>query len=209
LKRIKSLSDLRPGDIMFAPIGGIVPGLFPVAVGQLLLGEAFRVGALSVRHVGIVVEAGETPRLVQAMPGGAEEITLLPETHWTTRHAYVRIPEEHEGQAARAAEIARMFVAARVRYSFSSYVALAAWRFGLRADRLRAWISRRREPIETSQGPVRLPREAICSVLADQAWTLAGRHVMIDTPPQVVTPGKLAARLWRLPGAIWGGASLD
>src|ERR1044071_5664033 len=111
MTEINSLADLRPGDIMFGPIGGLV-GL-GVGLGQLALGEAFRMGRLSIRHVGIVVEAAvknsaggvpwSLPRLVQAMPGGAEEITLRPSTHWTDRHAYVRLPEDYPGQAADAA----------------------------------------------------------------------------------------------------------
>lgn len=59
-----SLSDLRPGDLMFAPIGGFVPGVVPVAAGQLLLAE--RRARLSwrrwrkIRHVAVVVQAGST-----------------------------------------------------------------------------------------------------------------------------------------------------
>ena len=33
------METLRPGDIGFGPIGGFVPGFFPVDVGQLLLAE--------------------------------------------------------------------------------------------------------------------------------------------------------------------------
>jgi hypothetical protein len=145
---ISSLADLRPGDVMFGPIGGVVPGLFPVGVGQALLGETFHVGRLSIRHVGIVVANDLIgPRLVQAMPHGAEEIELYPAAHWTDRHAYVRLPEDYPGQAADAAAIARLFVTERVSYSFASYAALAAWKYGLRTPRLEAWINRRREPI--------------------------------------------------------------
>lgn len=227
---IASLADLRPGDVMFGPIGGIVPGLFPVGVGQALLGETFHVGRLSIRHVGIVVEqqpclsvgcaASMHTRLVQAMPHGAEEITMTPETHWTDRHAYVRLPEDYPGQAADAAAIARLFVTERVSYSFASYAALAAWKYGLKTPKLEAWIGRRRpeildvsshepallarsEPIE-----VRLPCEAICSVLADQAWTLAGHRVMQDVAHQAVTPGAMAGQLWCRAGTTWGGKGL-
>ncbi|GIE75787.1 hypothetical protein Aph02nite_17370 [Actinoplanes philippinensis] len=217
---IGSLADLRPGDIMFAPIGGLVPGVFPVGLGQLALGEVFRVGRLSVRHVGIVVEAmddwsGEPdlrtgPRLVQAMPGGAEEIDLFTGTHWTPRHAYLRLPEDYPGQAADAAAIARHMVGTP--YSFGSYAALAAWRFGFKAKRLQAWINRRHPAVkvpglsaEMMLVPgLQLPVEAICSVLVDQAWTLAGKDVMPNTAEQAVTPGALANQLWRTPGAIWG-----
>lgn len=196
MSAIESLNDLRPGDIMFGPIGGVIPGLLPVAAGQAMLGELFRVGGLSVRHVGIVVApatGGNRPRLVQAMPGGAEEIAIHPETHWTPRHAYCRLPEDYPEQAQDASDAARGMLGTP--YSWLSYAALAAWKFGLDTPRLEAWITRRSE-----QG---YPVEAICSVLADQAWSLAGKRVMVGVPHQCVTPGALAARLLRTTGAEW------
>lgn len=235
MTEISSLADLRPGDIMFGPIGGAV-GL-GVGLGQLALGEGFHVGRLSIRHVGIVVEGqaggvhGPTvwsaARLVQAMPHGAEEIEMRPETHWTPEHAYVRLPEDYPGQAADAAAIARLMVAEGVAYSFASYAALAAWRIGLgRGERktingvevwtpskLEMWIGRRRPPIlYASHDPMRggksgimLPREAICSVLVDQAWSLAGKRVMRNVAHQAVTPGAMAGQLLTRTGTIWGG----
>jgi hypothetical protein len=216
---IESLADVRPGDVMFGPIGGIVPGLFPVGVGQALLGETFHVGRLSIRHVGIVAASDLTgPRLVQAMPHGAEEIPMTPETHWTDRHAYVRLPEDYPGQAGDAADIARLFVTERVSYSFASYAALAAWKYGLRTPRLEAWIDRRRDPIPfefpywandvDDSAQLALPCEAICSVLADQAWTLAGHRVMQGVAHQAVTPGAMAGQLWCRSGTTWGGKGL-
>jgi hypothetical protein len=244
--------DLLPGDLYFGPIGGIVPGLFPVGIGHALLGETFRVGGMSVRHAGIVVEAsrklppgtirhrgsgeyrpGPAPRthidpdvfdtyetgvitaplIVEAMPSGARLVELRQATHWTPRHAYVRLPEDWPGQAADAAAIARAMVGTP--YSFASYAALAAWRLGLRAERLERWINRRRpaERVETpAGGPAHvgflmapLPAEAICSVLVDQAWTLAGKQVMPHgTRPQIVTPGALARHLLtRTPDVEW------
>lgn len=50
---------------------------------------------------------------------------------------------------------------------------------------------------------VRLPCEAICSVLADQSWSLAGQRVMDGVARQAVTPGAMAGQLWRRPGATW------
>jgi hypothetical protein len=256
VSEINSLADLKPGDIMFGPIGGLV-GL-GVGLGQLALGEAFRMGRLSVRHVGIVVEAsrehsgptvqnrktgavrpaglnGERgvvyttedeilyptglithPRLVQAMPGGAEEIGLMVDTHWTDRHAYVRLPEDWPGQAEDAAAIARLMVAEGVAYSPASYAALALWHWGVKTPRLEQWIGRRREPVpftfprpsDMQQATIRLPVEAICSVLVDQCWSLAGKRVVENTKPQVVTPGMMASQLWRRPGVVWGGVGL-
>jgi hypothetical protein len=234
---IQSLADVQPGDLFFGPIGGAV-GL-GVRFGQAMLGEGWSVGPVKIAHVGIVVEASvpgalpesaytyvggpvrdvdrehRAPRLVQAMPRGAEEIPMTSDRHWTSRCAYVRLAEDYPGQAADAAAIARLMVAEGVAYSFASYGALALWRWGLETPRLEAWIDRRGEPIfldtllptgldrDVLLG-LRLPREAICSVLVDQAWTLAGKSVMIGAPKQCVTPGRLAGRLlFETPSAQW------
>lgn len=228
---IKNLADVRPGDLYFTNIGGFVPGVFPVKAGQLLLGERVRIGARSFDHVGIVVEAAHhstaeahmiadgfdvpiqlldsryAPRAVQAMPRGAEEIALTSATHWNERTTFFRLPEDYPGQAQDAAAIARLFVSEKVPYSFLSYAALAAWKVGIKAQRLERWIDRRGEPQPLFTTPARatgyqkrpvvaLPREAICSVLVDQAWSLAGKRVMDGVARQCVTPGALAMRLW-------------
>lgn len=231
---IQSLADLQPGDIMFGPIGGAI-GL-GVGLGQLALGEAFRAGRVSIRHVGIVVEASQAlppgsvhegvtyetgvitrPRLVQAMPSGAEEVPMMVDTHWTDRHAYARLMPDYAGQGEDAALIARLMVKDEVAYSFASYAALALWRWGIKTPKLEAWIGRRQEsayhmPVDVTpnwRGPgareVRLPREAICSVLADQAWSLTGKRVMSNVAHQAVTPGAMANELWRRRGTVWGG----
>ena len=112
-------------------------------------------------------------------------------------------------------------------YSFASYAALAAWRFGWKTPRLEKWINRRKPyqgPIELSDDwfnhapikspvltngaymdpPLGLPAEAICSVLADQSWALTGKQVMPEgTPHQCVTPGALAQALLETEGAQW------
>ena len=151
------------------------------------------------------------PRMVQAMPRGAEEIGLTYARHWTPSVAYARIPEDYPGQAGDAAAIARLMVSEGVAYSFASYAALALWHWGWKAPRLTEWIGRRREPVETPAGfrqgmPARvaLPEEAICSVLADQCWSLAGKRVMVDAAPQAVTPSQLAQRLLTgMEGVVW------
>lgn len=223
--RIGSLQDLRPGDIMFGPIGGPV-GL-GIGLGELIVDGGLRVGSMSVRHVGIVVEASRwepaseeyptgvitPPRLVQAMPGGAEEIPMSYDQHWTSRHAYARLPEDYPGQGQDAAAIARLMVEHNVGYSYASYLALAAWHWGLSTPRLEAWIGRRQDPIalahEGSPLPwpwiVSLPVEAICSVLADQTWSLTGKKIMEGVPHQCVTPSQLATRLLTgIDGVTWG-----
>lgn len=210
-----TLADLRPGDIGFGPIKGGA-GLL-VNAGQLVLGEGFRVGRLDIRHVFVVTEAQQLvdinedprnpehlwpahgPHVVEAMPAGAREIEIS--ERWTTEYAYVRLTEDYPGQAADAAAIARAMIGTP--YSFASYAALAAWRFGLKAERLERWIDRRHAPTENINAAgqhvrTALPREAICSVLADQAWTLAGKRLMRGVARQCVTPGALARQLMHM-----------
>lgn len=214
------LADLRPGDLGFGPISGAV-GL-GVGLGQIALGEGFRVGYLSIRHVFVVTEAlhdeqpsAEWPTgvinkgsIVEAMPSGAREAPLMLD-HWTPRFAYARLPEDYPGQASDAAAIARAMVGTP--YSFASYAALAAWKFGVGTPRLEKWIGRRKpyptripELLHRGMGDcVSLPCEAICSVLADQAWSLTGKRIMQGVPHQCVTPGALAGRLLTMSGVQW------
>jgi hypothetical protein len=208
-----TVADLRPGDIGFGPIDGAA-GLL-VSVGQLMLGEGFTAGPLSIRHVFIVTGVDNSgPSVVEAMPSGAREIDI-DFRRWTNRFAYVRLVEDYPGQAYDAAAIARAMIGTP--YSFASYAALAAWRFGWKTPRLERWINRRkpkhsitmpasRTPF-ISQG-IELPCEAICSVLVDQAWSLAGKSIMQGVAHQCVTPGALAGRLLTHPDArwIWPGA---
>ncbi len=219
---IRTPGDLRPGDIFIGPIGGLA-GL-AAGAGMLLLGESFRVGPFSARHMGMITMAEDrgpdvvwphSAMLSQAMPGGAETVALDPAKRWTARCAYVRLPETYPGQMKDAAAIARLMVREGVGYSFASYPSLALYRLGVRQDWLLKRINRRRkqdfsipgnhpvllarsEPIE-----VRIPVEAICSVFVDQALTLAGVKVMQGVRPQAVTPGALAEQLLSYPGATW------
>lgn len=209
-----SLDDLRPGDIMFTDISG-APG-FGIWLGEKILKESFEIGPLRVCHVGIVTQAatssGRSPRLVQAMMPGAEEVDMTPESYWTSRHVYARLPEDYPGQAQDAATIARAMVTYHVGYSIGSYFALAAWSWGLKVDMLEKWIDRR-QPSRQILGPdrprIQLPCEAICSVLADQAWSLAGKRVMQGVAHQAVTPGAMAGQLFRRRGVTWFGDGLD
>lgn len=209
-ERIESLADVRPGDLCLTTMGGFIPGVFPVRIGTALCKESFRIGPFSADHALICVETGERlgrARAVQAMPGGAEEIALTPAKHWTDGVAWFRLAEDYPGQAEDAAAIARLFVSEQVPYSFLSYLALAAWSRGLKAERLERWIDRRRpasmtgllDPsrVDTWSEGQSLPAEAICSVLVDQAWSLAGKRVMEGVKRQCVTPGALAIRLSR------------
>lgn len=205
-----TVEDLRPGDIMFGPIGGIMPGVLPVGLGQLLL--APRRDRLTwrrwwrVRHVGMVVsagngqdptwESGAHPRLVQAMPSGAEEIDMRADKHWTPRHIYVRpryrLDESHIWESELAAHAARGYVGTP--YGFLTYAALAAaWLIpdGPAGLRLEGRIARR----------ISDRREMICSQLVDQALTDAGFHVFDDGRlPQDVVPAELFRQLIAMPG---------
>lgn len=219
--QINSLADVQPGDVVFMPMSG-APAKALVYAGQAVLGEYVRLGPLAIGHVGIVTGVPNVesptialPSMVQAMPNGAEEITLSTATHWKPSVAFVRMPEDYPGQAQDAAAIARAMIGTP--YSFASYAALAAWKWGIKTPRLEKWINRRREsdPITFPSGHyplaqefVDLPAEAICSVLVDQAWSLAGKRVCEGVAHQAVTPGALALQLWRRPGVIWGGAEL-
>ena len=212
---MSTISDLRPGDIGFGPLNTKAARLL-VDAGQLLLGEGFRVGALRIEHVFVVTtEAlsathdyeGSDPVIVEAMPGGACKTMMT--GRWTDEYAYVRIPEDYAGQGQDAAAIARAMIGTP--YSFASYAALAAWRFGMRTSKLEKWINRRKpfvpldlhDPNREQPDMVALPAEAICSVLADQAWSLTGKQIMHGVAHQCVTPGALAARLLEMPGAQW------
>lgn len=234
---MSSTGDLRPGDLGFGPLNTHAVKLL-VDAGQLLLGEGFTIGALRIEHVFVVTEAfieadpaahaisgafdvpidlvaPRGPRAVEAMPSGAREWSIA--DRWTDEYAYVRIPEDYAGQGEDAAAIARAMIGTP--YSFASYAALAAWRFGLKTPRLERWIGRRGMPVpvtrheplhgvipgyaETYGGSVQLPAEAICSVLADQAWSLTGKKVMHGVAHQCVTPGALARTLLEMPGAQW------
>lgn len=219
---IRSLDDVRPGDILLTRISRPRSASILVKLGMLVLGERVRFGRVSVDHALIVTEAappGGWPHAVQAMPHGAEEIALTPATHWQPWCVWIRLPEDWPGQADDAAAIALLMVGTP--YSFGSYLMLAAYRAGLKAEWLARRINRRRPGVvrlpRWSNGPAagsdvvrggRLPVEMICSVLVEQAWTLAGKRVITGTVPQVVTPGMLAVQVWNRAGVIRGGPGI-
>jgi hypothetical protein len=235
VQMIRRLEDVRPGDIYLGPIGGwvglgvkagelAVDGGFhvgPLTVCHIgIVVEASRTEPASAQWRTGVITA---PQLAQAMPGGAEIVDMTYAQHWTKQCAYARLPEDYPGQAADAVAIARLMVQQGVGYSYGSYAALAAWHWGISTPKLEAWIGRRREPepffspIFSPSSPAKgsgyldrpmiaLPVEAICSVFADQAWSLTGKKIFEDgRPHQCVTPSQLGARLLMgLPGVVWG-----
>jgi len=186
-----TLAEVQPGTIIFGPIGGIVPGLFPVGVGQWLL-KASRRETFKIRHVLVCVEGaggGHGPKAVQAMPHGAEEIELT-EKHWDSRYIYVMPNYPEPGQQYDVAREARELKGTP--YSFSDYVALT-----VHAAQDRGYV-----PIEQRSSVERWVASTghmICSQLADEAMRRAGFHVFDDGRlPQDVMPAALYDGLQKL-----------
>lgn len=197
-----SLADLRPGDIMFGRIENslpsflpkalrFMPGTLPVALGQRLL-AATSEEEKHIHHVGVVVEAEvappyySRPRLVQAMPGGAEEIELRHEKHWNTNYCFVRPAYLNSAvSAAWVAREAQKYVGTP--YSLLDYLAIAGLHAGVRNGPVRRYV--------------RTSKHMICSQLADQAMADAGFHVFHDGRlPQDVMPVELYRALLAMPG---------
>lgn len=206
---IESLDDVQAGDIMIAGQNA-APAKIVVYLGQLLLGVQFRIGRFAGGHAAVVVPGG---KLVEAMPSGARVRNLLP-SDWSDSHVFFRLPEDYPGQALDAASMALAMV--DTPYSIMSYVYLAAYRFGFKSEWMKKRIDRRHQvkafalnrDVPAAWSLVDIPVEAICSVLAEQAWTLTGKKVIVGTAPQVVTPGMLTAQLWERVGVIRGGPGL-
>ena len=193
------METLRPGDIGFGPIGGFIPGFFPVDVGQWLLARTSR-EERDIDHVFVVTESRHpipTVRIVQAMPSGAEEISIGRE-HWTDRYVYVRPAYadqvdpfrpglEYRSQGWRVAAAARKYVGTP--YSFLDYAAIAGLHAGIKNGLIRRYV--------------RSTGHMICSQLADQALFDAGFHVFNDGRlSQDVMPCELYRALIAMPGAL-------
>lgn len=199
---MSSLADLRPGDIAIGPIHGFT-GAF-VGAAQLALatvepgliwrqgpGEWFRK-----RHAGVITGTAD-PRvttMVQAMPGGAEEIELRPETHWTEEWTYIRpryaegkpfeIGLENRSQGFKVARAAQGYVGTP--YDFLTYAAIPPYRAGVRGRRIEHIISGR--------------DTMMCSRLVDACLADAGYHLFDDGRLEGnVTPSELYRQLRRLP----------
>lgn len=202
---MSTLTEVRAGDIMFGPIGGFIPGVFPVGIGQLLLKAATR-ETWRVRHVAVVVEdwiGSGIPRIVQAMPHGAEEIGIGPE-HFSNDYVYVRpaymsgmeldVPYSGTQQGCMVAQHARAYI--DTPYSFLDYVALAGLHLGIKNGPVRRYV--------------RSSGHMICSQLADQALTDAGWHTFADGRlPQDVMPADLFRKLLSMPGRHRTGCDAD
>jgi hypothetical protein len=191
-------SELRSGDLLFCGIGGFVPGFVPVGVGQLALfvtrrwwRHVFSVRQwFHLRHVAIV-DAPEGPGghefVIQAMPRGAERVSLDPAKHLTAGCVYVRPEYAKATQGYDVADAAFSYVGTP--YGFLTYVKLAAGAFRMRWTE--AWL---RRLISTRQ-------DMICSQLADQALTDAGHDVFTDGRlSQDVVPAELFDAVMSRPG---------
>lgn len=183
-----SLAVLRPGDVMFARHVSPRSADLLILAGQTLLGQAGYP-----HHVAMVTQAarpypeyggliGDGAKIVQAMPSGAEEITIG-QRYWTSDYTYLR--PVYRTYEETVAEAARHYVGTP--YSFADYAALAGWHFGVKNGLVRRYV--------TSSG------HQICSQLVDQALSDAGFHVFDDGRlPQDVTPSALYEKLLAMPG---------
>lgn len=172
-------TELLPGDIGFAKIGGRVGQL--VHLGQTILADGCRF-----THAFMVLGGG---RIIEAMPAGARIITTgvgLHPARTGPEWAYARLPLTPE-QRTVIPDAARLY--AGVPYSFADYAALAALHWRIPTPRLRAYI--------TSS------RRMICSQLVDQVLSDVGYRMFDDGRlPQDVTPGALFYRSLRH-GHLW------
>jgi hypothetical protein len=187
-----TLADLRPGDIIFPSIHGYAGAL--VGAGQFILGDATP-REWKVRHVAMVTAAATAtltmPAIVQAMPGGAEQVPLTGESFVEgfpiLRPDYVSATI----RASRVAEAARRYIG--VPYSFADYAAIAG-------RHLLALKPTQRTPFDDY---VASTKHMICSQLVDQALTDAGYHLFDDGRlPQDVTPAALYRKLLTMPGTV-------
>lgn len=178
---MSTLADVRPGDIMFSK------RLKPRAVEALVWGGQMILAETGYpQHVGVVVDGG---RLVQAMPKGAEVVTL-DKRHWTGDITFIRPNYRSEYTAPAVARAALRYVGTP--YSFLDYAAIAGLHLGIKNGPIRRYV-------RTSQ-------HMICSQLADQALADAGWHVFDDGRlAQDVTPVALYVKMLAdNPAAILG-----
>lgn len=186
-EEIRSLDDLRPGDIGFGPIGGRV-GL------GVRIALAIADGGGPYQHVYMVTEgcvkSYESPGFsldeysgpwaVEAMPRGAVKVDIS--SRWTKDFCYIRPDYLDETQALQAASIAEGLIGTP--YSYLDYLALAAHHMHLPVSHLDKFIT-------TS-------KHMICSQLVDYCLTQANWHTFNDHRlSQDVTPSAFYNELTR------------
>lgn len=202
---IKSVDDLRVGDLGFASIkgrvgAGVLAGQTAIDLAALLRGRRVE-NAGWITHAFIVVGApGDgTAEVVEAMPAGARSVWIedggagFNAPRIGPGFAYVRLPDTigPPGWQTAAAEAAVRMVGTP--YGFAQYAALAALTLsGGDAASARGWLARyvnRRDPATG------LPVQVICSQLDDEALRIGKVQLFDDgRPAQYVTP---AALFWR------------
>lgn len=214
-----SMSELRPGDLMFGPIGGptgVLVGLGEIAVSpwkrQLTWKTWWRV-----RHCGTVVQAasdgyrsgydgaggvivhGAGPMLAQAEPGGYEMIELGPQ-HWTSDYTYIRPHYEHNGPAQpvwlRDEPTQAVAVAAAARHMVDAKIPYAFEDYAaITAHRAHLPVPQLDHFISAVDDHG-LPKRAICSQGVDAQLTISGFHPFEDGRlSQDVIPSELYLRL--------------
>jgi hypothetical protein len=194
---IESLSDLRPGDVGFGPIGGAAG--VGVGAGQCVLGD-WSLEDWVVRHVYMVTRAASQPlpgehyppMCVEAMPGGVRCAKIG--DRWGPKYRYIRPAYSEAWQAEAAAQHAEQML--NVPYNWLNYPALSAKHLHLPVPHLNRFISRVDE-----RG---YPKHVICSQHVDAALTLASFQVFDDGRlPQDVWPSALHRQLLNLgPAAV-------
>jgi hypothetical protein len=209
---------LRPGDIMAGPIGGFVPGVVPVGVGQILMAPwkdrlSWRTW-WRVRHLATVVQAARlpilptdgfasgfpdgrpaTPPMVgQAMPHGYEVVELGAH-RWTSDYTFIR-PRYTPGQATEVAVRALEMSYRKIPYGFLDYAAIPAHRLHLPIPDLDGYIT----AVDDAGYPLRVQ----CAQAVDAQLTMAGFHPYDDGRlPGDVYPSGLYLRLLELgPAAV-------
>lgn len=180
---------INDGDIVFCTIAGGAGAV--VAAGQLLLaaGERGWVWDTGVkewwrkRHVGVAVWYEGVLSIVQAMPGGVEMVPLdvTGGKYTILRPNYSTTPGDWN-QAKLVARAAMEYIGTP--YDFATYVAIPAYRRGLRTQSIEEIIS----GIDTM----------MCSRMVDAALDFARYHLFDDGRlPGNVTPSELYRQLKR------------
>lgn len=208
---IITINDLRPGDLMFGPIGGPAGGL-------VRWGQAFTAPWRSlltwktwwrINHVAMITERGgphRMPMIGQAMPRGFEIVPMRLD-QWSADYVFIRPryaePLNDQGDMPNVASAlepvrqVRRLAEDRVGYGFAAYPRLAAHRLRIPSPLLDRWVQR-------TDPRTGLPLESICSQAMDWALTEAGGldgrgHVFDDgRQPFDVVPSELYVRLLSL-----------
>lgn len=199
---IKSVADLRTGDIGFSSIrgrvgAGVLAGQTSIDLAALLRGRGVE-NAGWITHAFIVSQSDyESAAIVEAMPSGARRVVLTDRDRIGPGYAYVRLPDEIGRIGWRTSTGLWAEDMVGTPYGFAQYAALAALTLaGGDAANARGWLARyvnRRDPV------TRQPCQVICSQLVDEALRAGSVQLFNDgRPPQYVTPGALFWRAARL-----------